>query len=99
LQERADPEAGDAVNPFSAKHAGSVIGTRSGFDRVVFSGTLRHLADPAGLKRWLRAAGVRLKDFAANAEAMTRRLKEASEAMARRTSRPILSVRSAAASK
>jgi hypothetical protein len=41
------------VNQFLAKHAGSVIGTLSGFDRLVFTGTLRHLAYPAGLKLWL----------------------------------------------
>jgi hypothetical protein len=40
-----------------------------------------------------------LKDFAAHAEAMTRRLKEASEALARRAGRPILYVRSATALK
>ena len=87
------------MNQFLAKHAGSVIGTLSGFDRLVFTGTLRHLAYPAGLKLWLWAASVLLKDFAAHAEAMTRRLKEASEALARRTGRPVLFVRSATASK
>jgi hypothetical protein len=99
LPAQADQEEGDAVNQFLAKHAGSVIGTLSGFDRLVFTGTLRHLAYPAGLKLWLWAASVLLKDFAAHAEAMTRRLKEASEALARRTGRPILYLRSATASK
>jgi hypothetical protein len=99
LQEQADQEEGDAVNQFITKHSGSVIGTLSGFDRLVFTGTLRHLAYPAGLKLWLWAARILLKDFAAHAEAMTRCLKEASEALARRIGRPILYVRSAAASK
>jgi hypothetical protein len=87
------------VNQFLAKHTGFVIGTLSGFDRLVFTDTLRHLACPAGLKLWLWAASVLLKDFAAHAEATTGRLKEASEALARRTGRPILYVRSATASK
>ena len=71
------------MNRFITKHAGSVIGTLSGFDRLVFTGTLRHLAYPAGLKLWLWAARILLKDFATHAEAMTRCLKDASEALAR----------------
>jgi hypothetical protein len=41
------------------------------------------------MMRYLWAAGVLLKDFAAHAEDLTRRLKEASESQARQTGRPI----------
>ena len=54
------------MNPLVAKHADAVIGTLSGFDRLVFTGTLRQLAYTAGLKLWLWAAKVLLKDFAAS---------------------------------
>jgi hypothetical protein len=87
------------VNPLVAKHADAVIGTLSGFDRLVFTGTLRQLAYTAGLKLWLWAAKVLLKDFAAFAEGMTRMLKQASEAEALRTGRPIHYLSSSATSK
>lgn len=87
------------MNDFVAKHAGAVIGTLSGFDRLVFRGTLRHLSYSGGVKLWLWAAGVLLKDFASHAEATTHRLREASEALARRSGRPIRYMRSAAAPK
>lgn len=87
------------MQPFVAKHAEHVIGTLSGFDRLVFTGTLRHLAYSAGLKLWLWAAKILLKDFAAFAEGMTKLLKDASEAEAMRTGRPIRYLPSAATSK
>ena len=87
------------MNPLVAKHADAVIGTLSGFDRLVFTGTLRQLAYTAGLKLWLWAAKVLLKDFAAFAEGMTWMLKQASEAEALRTGRPIHYLSSSAASK
>jgi len=77
------------VEEFLSKHADAVIGTLSGFDRLVFRETLRLLAHCAGMMRYLWAAGVLLKDFAAHAEGLTRRLKEASEGRARETGRPI----------
>ena len=41
------------MNPFVSKHADTVMGTLSGFDRLVFTGTLRHLAYAGGVKLWL----------------------------------------------
>lgn len=77
------------MEEFLSKHADVVIGTLSGFDRLVFRGTLRLLAHCGGMMRYLWAAGVLLKDFAAHAEGLTRRLKETSEGRARQTGRPI----------
>jgi hypothetical protein len=77
------------VEEFVSKHANAVIGTLSGFDRLVFRGTLRMLAYRAGLKVYLLASRVLLKDFTSHAEALTRQLKEASEELARRTGRPL----------
>lgn len=84
---------------FLSKHAGAVIGVLSGFDRLVFRGTLRMLAHRAGMVAYLWAARVLLKDFAGHAEALTRQLKEASEALAQRTNRPIRYLASSASSK
>jgi hypothetical protein len=61
----------------------------TGFDRLVFRGTLRMLAHRGGMASYLYAVRVLFKDFAAHAEAMTHRLRQASEALARRTNRPV----------
>jgi len=87
------------VEQFLSKHTGAVIGVLSGFDRLVFRGTLRMLAHRAGMVAYLWAARVLLKDFASHAEALTRQLKEASEALAQRTNRPIRYLPSSASSK
>ena len=87
------------MEQFLSKHAGAVIGVLSGFDRLVFRGTLRLLAHRAGMVAYLWAARVLLKDFASHAEALTRQLKEASEALAERTNRPIRYLPSSASSK
>jgi hypothetical protein len=77
------------VEQFLSKHADAVIGTLSGFDRLVFRGTLRMLAHRSGMMGYLWAVQVLLKDFASHAEALTRQLRDASEALAKRTARPI----------
>jgi hypothetical protein len=77
------------VESFVSKHADNVIGTLSGFDRLVFRGTLRILAHRAGMMAYLWAVQVLLKNFAHHAEALTKQLREASEQAARRTGRPI----------
>ena len=69
------------------KHAPVVTGTLSGFDRLVFRGTLRLLAHCGGMMSYLSAMPVKLKGFASHAAAMTKRLKDVSEALARQTGR------------
>ena len=87
------------MEQFLSKHAGSVIGTLSGFDRLVFRGTLRQLAHQPGMMVYLWAVQVLLKDFAAHAEALTRRLRDAPESLARQTGRPIRHLRPGAINK
>jgi len=87
------------VQQFLAKHAGDVTGTLSGFDRLVFRGTLRMLAHRGGMMHYLQAVRVLLKDFAGHAETLTRRLKDASEDLAKRTLRPIIYLPSSAIDK
>ena len=84
---------------FLSRHASSVIGTLCGFDRLVFRGTLRRLAHRAGMMTYLWANRVLLKDFGDHAEALSRELKEASEAAARAASRPIRYLASSAINK
>lgn len=77
------------MEQFLSKYAECVIGTLSGFDRLVLRGTLRMAAHRGRMTSYLYAARMLFKDFAADAEVMTDRLKQASEALARRTGRPI----------
>ena len=55
------------METFISKHAGAVIGVLSGFDRLVFRGTLRQLAYSGGMMAYLWAEKVLLKDFAEHA--------------------------------
>lgn len=77
------------MGAFLQNHAGAVISTLSGFDRLVFHGTLRMLAHRLGMMQYLWAMQVLLKDFGAHAEALTQRLRQSSEALARQTGRRI----------
>ena len=63
---------------FVAKHAEQVIGTLSGFDRLVFRGTLRMLAHRGGLMRYLSQAGVLMKEFGEHVQRLTGQLRDAS---------------------
>ena len=87
------------MEAFLSKHANAVIGVLSGFDRLVFRGTLRMLAHRSGMAAYLWAARVLLKDFGNHAEGLTRQVRDASEELALRTNRPIYYLPSSASSK
>lgn len=87
------------MEQFVDKHASDVIGTLSGFDRLVLHGTLRLLAHRGGLMKYLSVARVLLKDFGEHARRLTEQLKDASTALARRTGRPVRYLASAATNK
>ncbi len=84
---------------FVSRHEDAVMGTLSGFDRLVLRGTLRLLAHRAGMMSYLWAVQVLLKDFGPHAEELSRRVKEASQALAGRTGRPIRYLASSALNK
>ena len=56
------------MDEFIAKHHDQIAGVLSGFDRLVFRGTLRRIAYPFGLQGYLWANQVLLKDFGAHAQ-------------------------------
>ncbi|MEP7215294.1 MAG: hypothetical protein ABI782_03525, partial [Anaerolineaceae bacterium] len=78
------------MESFIQKHAGSVIGVLSGFDRLVLRGTLRSLVYPDGMRGHLWRAGVLLKDFADYVEGVTSRIKAAVLGSAERAGRPVI---------
>ena len=66
------------MNAFLQRHAASVTGMLSGFDRVRFRGTACLLANVAGLRALMAYLSVLLKDFAAFANGLSERLRAAS---------------------
>lgn len=80
---------------FMSKYADQIKGVLSGFDRLVFRGTLRQLAYVKGFQTYLNMLGVRLTDFGAHADKVTKQVREASLAEATRTEVPIIYLPSA----
>lgn len=77
------------MNEFIAKHEKDICGVLSGFDRLVFRGTLRSLASSRGMDRYLGVNRILLKDFGQHAEQASQQLKRASLAEAQRRGRPV----------
>ena len=65
------------MDEFTAKFGASVAGVLSGFDRLVFRGSLRKIAYPFGMEGYLWANQVPLKDFGAHVNEISGRVKEA----------------------
>ena len=77
------------MKEFIAKHRNEIAGVLSGFDRLIFRGTLRSLAHVAGMQTYLAMNKILLKDFARHVQHISQRLKEASLARARALGRPV----------
>ena len=76
------------MNDFIAKHQDRLSGTLSGFDRLVFRGTLwRNRL--TGMSGYLWAHGLGAKDFGSHAEQISKRVKEASLAPVLSRGRPV----------
>jgi hypothetical protein len=89
----------NAVKQFLARHAARITGVLSGFDRLVFRGTLLPLVRDRGMHVLLARAGLRLLDFKDYAQSVTERVREASLAEATRLERPIHYLPSASVNK
>ena len=87
------------MNEFLQRHAGCVIGCLSGFDRVLFRGTIRLLASASGLMSYLWASRVLLKDFGEWSAALTAQVRAASEGVMREAGRPVTYLSDPSASK
>jgi hypothetical protein len=77
------------MNAFVQRHASNVIGILSGFDRLLFRGTLRRLANVSGLLSYMSAASVLLKDFKDHSMDLTEQIKQASVGVAEAAARPV----------
>lgn len=87
------------MKSFIQKHTSDVIGVLSGFDRLVFRGTLRTLSYVEGMGAYLGHRHVLLKDFGNFAKAVSSQVKDASRASAVRAGRPDIFVESPKAKK
>jgi hypothetical protein len=74
---------------FIRRHAASVTGVISGFDRLRFRGTWRRISSADGLGSFLHFMGVLLKDAGKWMNERTEEVKKASLAMAERQDRPV----------
>ncbi|MGH7772919.1 MAG: hypothetical protein ACREQA_11885 [Candidatus Binatia bacterium] len=74
---------------FLKRHQGRIKGIISGFDRILFRGTLRTINYSQGIEQWLWSEGIRLTDFAPFAEKVSARLKEHAQAIADKHGRPL----------
>lgn len=81
---------GNAMKEFIAKFSDQLLGVLSGFDRVLIRGSLRAICYPEGMMRYLSATSVLLKDFGRHVQAISERLKAASQARAAQLGRKVL---------
>ena len=79
---------------FLERHKGRIEGVISGFDRILFRGTLRSISDRHGIERWLWYQGVLLTGFGSFAEKLSTRLKTHAEEIAQVHHRPFIYVQS-----
>lgn len=73
---------------FLKRHEGRINGIISGFDRVLFIGTLRSISHVAGMNIFLRSHHILYKDFALFADLLTRQIKAHAEKIAEKNGRP-----------
>src|SRR6267143_3274278 len=89
----------NAIEEFIAKHREETAGVLSGFDRLVFRGTLRSISYPEGMMGYLWANQVRLTEFGRHVQRVSERLKQACRAKAEALRRPMKYLASAGESK
>src|SRR5437870_7353994 len=84
---------------FMTRYDNRIAGILTGFDRMLFRGTLRSISYPKGAEIWLSSRRVLLKEFAAFAEDLTARLKAHAMQLAKDAQRPVEYLESSRVSK
>ena len=74
----------NALNEFIAKYGEKMHGVSSGFDRLVFRGTLRAIRYAQGMRAYLIRKQVWVGDFSEHVQAVSERLKKSSLAQAQK---------------
>lgn len=78
------------MNEFIAKFSDHLHGVLSGFDRLLIRGSLRAICYAEGMMRYLSGASILLKDFGDHVQAVSERLKAASQARAAQLGRSVV---------
>jgi hypothetical protein len=76
------------VDEFIRRHGKSIVGVLSGFDRLVFRGTLRSISYVEALNRFLSVHHILYKEFAAFVQYCTAQIEHHAREVARRAGRP-----------
>lgn len=84
---------------FLARHGNRIEGIVTGFDRLLFRGTLRSISYVDGMDKFLSSQRILYKDFARFAAQITARVRRYAEDLAAHTGRPLEYLRSSAISK
>jgi hypothetical protein len=84
---------------FIERHRDRVIGVLSGFDRMLFRGSLRSISYSNGMEAFLASQHVLLKDFGRFAEGLSERIKAHAHAIARQHGQEIQHLQSPKISK
>ncbi len=87
------------MKEFIANHQSEIKGVLSGFDRLVFRGTLRSISYPDGMMSYLWAKQVRLTEFGKHVLRVSEQVKQACKAQAEALGRPVKYLVSAGESK
>jgi len=84
---------------FLERHQDRITGVVSGFDRILFRGTLRSISYVNGMGKFLSSHGIRFKEFGRFAARVSEVVKDHSRQIAKRAGRPWEYVQSPKASK
>ena len=77
------------MQEFTAKYADKIQGVLSGFDRLVFRGSLRKICHPFGMQGYLWATQVPLKEFGKHVNTISGRVKDGALRCMLETGRPV----------
>jgi len=91
--------ARNIMERFVERHQSRIVGVLSGFDRVLFRGTLRSICHLTGMDLFLSSQKVLYKDFGAYVNKLSEQLRDHAATMAQRAGRPLRYLASAEASK
>jgi hypothetical protein len=87
------------MHEFTAKYGDQISGVLSGFDRLVFRGTLRQISYPFGLQGYLWANQVLLKDFGLHVRSVSEQVKAGALEAIQAAGRPVQYLASSQADK
>jgi hypothetical protein len=77
------------MHEFTAKYTDQIAGVLSGFDRLVFRGTLRRISYPFGLMGYMWANQILLKDFGSHVQKVSEQVKAAALEKVEAAGRPV----------